>query len=172
MTNKEFFIQTWQSEMKSTLNAIKGLPSDTGKWTYKCHEKARSAAELIGHMLPHAEVMAKATSSFIADEHRTPKKFTSVEEAAGYFEKWSDELIGKVSAMDEKTWNEQPVEFRVDGKKLYEFPMSATGWLLMKDIIHHRGQLSTYYRQMGVRNPSIYGPTAEDIEEMMAASKN
>ena len=46
--------------------------------------------------------------------------------------------------------------------------MSAMYWMMMFDIIHHRGQLSTYYRQMGVRNPSIYGPTAEDIEPMMA----
>ena len=46
--------------------------------------------------------------------------------------------------------------------------MSAIFWTVMHDIIHHRGQLSTYYRHMGVRNPNIYGPTAEDMEEMKA----
>jgi uncharacterized damage-inducible protein DinB len=44
-------------------------------------------------------------------------------------------------------------------------------WGFLFDTVHHRGQLSTYYRQMGVRNPSIYGPTAETIEEMMAAAQ-
>ena len=46
--------------------------------------------------------------------------------------------------------------------------MSNLFWTLMFDIIHHRGQLSTYYRTMGVRNPQIYGPTAEDMEAMLA----
>ncbi|MCX6351170.1 MAG: hypothetical protein NTX03_04825 [Bacteroidetes bacterium] len=44
-------------------------------------------------------------------------------------------------------------------------------WTLMFDTIHHRGQLSTYYRSMGVRNPSIYGPSAEDIEDRIAAAQ-
>ncbi len=49
---------------------------------------------------------------------------------------------------------------------------SAIFWMFMFDIIHHRGQLSTYYRHMGVRNPQIYGPTAEDMEAMMAVRQN
>ena len=172
MTNKEFFIQMWQSEMKSTLSAISGLPADTSKWGYKCNEKARSAADIVGHMLPHAEVLSKCTDTFIADEHAASKKFDSVEEARDYFEKWGNQVVEKLNAVDEKTWDEQIVEFRVDGTKFFEFPMNTIAWMFMKDIIHHRGQLSTYYRSMGVRNPSIYGPTAEDIEAMMAASKN
>jgi hypothetical protein len=51
MINKEFFIQTWQNEMQTTLNAIKGLPANKSKWDYKCNEKSRSAAGIIGHML-------------------------------------------------------------------------------------------------------------------------
>ena len=35
MTNKEFFTGTWQSEMKTTLNAIKGLPAEINTWNYK-----------------------------------------------------------------------------------------------------------------------------------------
>ena len=38
----------------------------------------------------------------------------------------------------------------------------------MFDTVHHRGQLTTYYRPMGMPNPSIYGPTAETMEQMMA----
>ncbi|MEP6948515.1 MAG: hypothetical protein ABI863_04550, partial [Ginsengibacter sp.] len=66
MTNKEFFIQNWQNEMKSTLSAINGLPSDVNKWTYKCDEKARCASAILGHMLPHAEAMCNLTETFIS----------------------------------------------------------------------------------------------------------
>jgi uncharacterized damage-inducible protein DinB len=33
--------------------------------------------------------------------------------------------------------------------------------MALKHSVHHRGQLSTYLRPMGGKNPSIYGPTAD-----------
>ena len=170
MTNKEFFIQTWQAEMKRTAAAVRALPIDTTKLCYKCDEKARSAAEIIGHMLPHAESICEAADSFIASE-TTGKTYNSIEEAAAYFEKYATLLVEKLQATDDTTWNEKIVEFRLNGNKLFAYPISDMFWLLMFDIIHHRGQLSTYYRHMGVRNPPIYGPTAEDMEVMAAANK-
>ena len=169
MTNKEFFIQTWQAEMKRTLAAVKGLPADMSKLSYKCHEKARSAADIIGHILPHAESLCEATDSFVVAEH-TGKTFTSTDEAAAYFEKYATLLANKLEAVDDTTWDEKIVEFHINGNKLFAYPMTNIFWMFMFDIIHHRGQLSTYYRHMGVRNPSIYGPTAEDMEAMAAAS--
>jgi len=77
-------------------------------------------------------------------------------------------LVEKLHATDDATWDEKIVEFYLDGTKLFSYPMSSMFWMMMFDIIHHRGQLSTYYRNMGVRNPQIYGPTAEDMEAMMA----
>ena len=171
MTNKEFFIQTWQAEMQRTLNAINGLPADMSKLSYKCDEKSRSAASIIGHMLPHAEVMYNATDSFIAAEKSNPKQFNSPEDAAAYFEKYAVLLAEKLNSITDKTWSEQIIEFQLDGHLLFAYPMSNTYWMVMFDIIHHRGQLSTYYRHMGVRNPQIYGPTAEDME-LMAAAQN
>jgi uncharacterized damage-inducible protein DinB len=169
MTNKEFFIQTWQNEMQTTLNAIKGLPADKSKWDYKCNEKSRSAAAIIGHMLSHAEVISNSTQTGIADERSKSRQFSSVEDAIAYFEKWATFTAEKLNAMNDTAWNEKIIDFRVDGNPHYKLPMSKYCWMLLFDIIHHRGQLSTYYRAMGVRNPNIYGPTAEDIEEMIAA---
>jgi uncharacterized damage-inducible protein DinB len=167
MTNKDFFIQTWQAEMKRTLNAVKGLPGDMSKLSYKCDEKARSAADIIGHILPHAEALCNATDSFIAVEE-TGKTYTSIEDAAAYFEKYATRLAEKLQAIDENTWEKQIIEFHLNGHQLFAYPMTNMYWMFMFDIIHHRGQLSTYYRHMGVRNPQIYGPTAEDMEIMAA----
>jgi uncharacterized damage-inducible protein DinB len=167
MTNKEFFIQTWQVEMKITAGAVRALPTDMSKLSYRCDEKARSAAEIIGHMLPHAESICKATDTFIVAE-QSGKTYNSVAYAAAYFEKYAKLLLEKLHATDDTTWNEQIVEFYRDGNKLFAYPMSNMFWMLLFDIIHHRGQLSTYYRHMGVRNPQIYGPTAEDMAAMTA----
>jgi uncharacterized damage-inducible protein DinB len=170
MTNKEFFIQTWQAEMKRTLSAVRGLPADMEKLNYKCDEKARSAADIIGHILPHAEALSNAVESFIAIE-QTGKQYESVETAASYFEKYANLLVEKLNDINDKTWEEQSVEFNLNGNSLFAYPMVNMFWMFMFDIIHHRGQLSTYYRHMGVRNPQIYGPTAEDMEAM-ATAKN
>ena len=167
MTNKDFFIQTWQAEMKKTAGAVRALPKDMSKLFYKCDVKARSATEIIGHMLPHAESICNATDTFIANE-KTGKTYNSIEDAATYFEKYATLLVEKLQATDDTTWNEKVVEFYLDGNKLFAYPMSSMFWMMMFDIIHHRGQLSTYFRPMGVRNPQIYGPTAEDMEAMMA----
>ena len=168
MTNKGFFIQTWQAEMKRTAGAVRALPADMTKLNYKCDEKARSAADIIGHILPHAEALTNAVDSFIAIE-QTGKQYNSIEEAALYFEKYASLLVDKLNATDNKIWNEQIVEFHLNGNNLFAYPMSNMFWMFMFDIIHHRGQLSTYYRHMGVRNPQIYGPTAEDMEAMAVA---
>ncbi len=162
MTNKEFFIQMWQNEMSSTLSAINGLPADMTKLNYRSDEKAKTASELISHFLGHAEVMRNAAENFIADEKSATKFFNNKEEIAAYFEENSKLLIDKLNALDDTVWNEQTISFRLDGQEFFVYPMFNTFWMLMFDMIHHRGQLSTYYRHMGVRNPQIYGPTAED----------
>ncbi len=86
-------------------------------------QKARSAAEIIGHMLPHAESICKATDSFIAAE-KTGKTYDSIEDAATYFEKYATLLVEKLQATDDTTWNEKIVEFYLDGNKLFAYPMS------------------------------------------------
>lgn len=169
MTNKEFFIQMWQNEMNSTKSAIRGLPDDLSKLGYKCNEKAKTASEILSHFLGHAEVMNNAADNFIADERSETKLFVTKDEIADYFEKNANSVTDKLKSMDDNVWNDQNVSFRFNGHELFAYPMRDTCWMLMFDMIHHRGQLSTYYRHMGVRNPQIYGPTAEDAEEM---SKN
>lgn len=171
MTNKEFFIQTWNNEKASTLSALNGLPEDMTKLSYKCDDKARSAEAIIGHILGHVESMCDATDSFIANEKSDYKKFSSREEAAAHFEKNASLLEEKLNAVDEKIWEEQIIDFQFDGHSLFAYPMLNTYWMFMFDMIHHRGQLSTYYRHMGVRNPKIYGPAAEDMEEMHSQSQ-
>jgi uncharacterized damage-inducible protein DinB len=52
--------------------------------------------------------------------------------------------------------------------KLMEMPLMQACWMMHNDTIHHRGQLSSYYRILGVKQPGFYGPTAEEEEAMMA----
>ena len=170
MTNKEFFMQCWEREAKSTCKAILALPSDMTKLSYQPNQMARTAMQIMGHILPHAKQLAEATESFILSEN--DEMYTSTAEAASTYEKNSADLINKLKNIDDMTWDTHVVPLMMFGNKIYEGPMGSMFWTLLFDTIHHRGQLSTYYRAMGVRNPSIYGPTAEDMAERMATAKN
>jgi len=35
-------------------------------------------------------------------------------------------------------------------------------WSFLFDIVHHRGQITTYLRPMGSTVPQVYGPTADE----------
>ena len=49
-----------------------------------------------------------------------------------------------------------------EGKVWQQAPLGGMIWSTLFDLIHHRGQLSTYIRPMGGKVPSIYGPSADD----------
>ncbi|MEY4876998.1 MAG: hypothetical protein RL708_2147 [Bacteroidota bacterium] len=171
MTHQEFFANHWHKEMKRTLVAIKGLPTDMSKLEYKPNEKSRTAHQIIGHILPHAEDMFLAITS--GDINEQQLTFNNTEEAATYFEKNSQLLIEKVKTVSDEDWANKMISLTVGNRKIYEGKMTDMYWTLLLDLVHHRGQLSTYYRAMDMRNPSIYGPSAEDMEDMMkAAAKN
>jgi uncharacterized damage-inducible protein DinB len=169
MTTKEHFLKTWLSEAKTTTNALKALPTE--KLDYRPHPKTRSAKEIVDHIVPHTgEVMEALETGKL--NYVTDASYPTVQDAINAHEAAVAKLEKAVNAVDDKTWEEKIVPMLVHGKSVYELPMRDMCWSFLLDIIHHRGQLTTYYRPMGTRNPSIYGPTAETMEEQMAASNN
>jgi len=57
----------------------------------------------------------------------------------------------------------EPWEFRDNGTVLFTLPRAAAfrTWVL-SHTIHHRAILSVYFRQLGVKVPSIYGPSSDE----------
>ena len=166
MTNKEFLINQWTSEIKSTVTAFRTIPD--AKADYKPNPKNRTAQELVAHMLGEINDMINMVT--IGSIEHTPATFKNMEEAANAYETKCNEFLTKLASVDEETWSKKIIPFLINGNKAFEAPMTNMAWNFFKDTIHHRGQLSTYFRPMGVKNPSIYGPTAEMMEEMMAGS--
>ena len=167
MINKEFLIDQWTKEIKATATSFRTVPD--AKANYKPSEKTRSASELVSHMLGEINDMNSIIDNGSIDH--VPAVITTMEEAAKTYEAKATEFLDKLTKVDENTWTTKIIPMIYQGNKVYEAPMAAMVWVNFKDMIHHRGQLSTYFRPMGAKNPSIYGPTAEMMEEM-AAQKN
>ena len=168
MTNKEFFQQCWKQEVKPTLSALKGLP-EAEKLVYKPAEKNRTAKQLVDHFVSHVEDLIEAVETGVLN-HRVMADYPTTENAIEVFEKDSDKLMLLLDSTDDETWEGKNIPMMVMGNKFGEQPLGSTCWMFLFDLIHHRGQLSTYYRPMGAAQPAIYGPTAEMVEQMMAQS--
>jgi len=166
MNNKEFFQQCWKSELSPTLIALKALTSPD-KLGYKPAERNRSAKELVDHFVSHVEDLIEAVETGVLN-HRVTANFPSIDAAIDVFEKGTDKLMKLLDGVDDKTWEEKNIPMMVFGNKFGEKPLGQTCWMFLFDLIHHRGQLSTYYRPMGLTQPAIYGPTSEMVEQMMA----
>ena len=167
MTNKEFFQKCWKQEVVPTLTALKALPEGE-KLSYRPAEKNRSAKQLVDHFVSHVEDLIEAVETGVLN-HRVMADYPTTENATEVFEKESDKLMALLDATDDATWDGKNIPMLVMGNKFGEQPLGATCWMFLFDLIHHRGQLSTYYRPMGAAQPAIYGPTAEMVEQMMAA---
>ena len=166
MNNKEFFQQCWKSEISPTLIALNALTS-SDKLGYKPAERNRTAKELVDHFVSHVEDLIEAAETGVLN-HRVTASYADTANAIEVFEKGSEKLMALLDAVDEKTWEEKNVPMLIFGTNYGEKPLGQTCWMFLFDVIHHRGQLSTYYRPMGLVQPSIYGPTSEMVEQMMA----
>lgn len=169
MTNKEFFQQCWKSEVEPTLIALRALLPAGDKLGYKPAEKNRTAKQLVDHFVSHVQDLEEAVETGVLN-HRLMADFPSVENAMDVFTNGSNHLISLLDKVDDKTWDEKNIPMLIFGNNVGEKPLGQTCWMFLFDLIHHRGQLSTYYRPMGIKQPAIYGPTAEMVEEMMAKS--
>jgi uncharacterized damage-inducible protein DinB len=166
MTNKTFFIKTWQQEQAVTVQALKALPEGDAL-NYRYQPKSRSVKELTDHFVSHAEDLVEAFEDGVIN-HRVTANYPSIAEAIEVFEKTSSHLVQLAEATSESDWENKDITMYIFGHSFGAMKLGNRCWQFLMDIVHHRGQLSTTYRHIGVAQPALYGPTAEMVEEMMA----
>lgn len=165
MTTRNYFISCWREELPITVNCLRNVPEE--RWNWQPHRKTRTAKELIDHIVCHAEDLEEGVQNGIIN-HRLSTNYASIDEAIHQFEQHSANLLNLIAATNDDDWNHKIIPLVVFGSTAFELCMRDMCWRLFFDVIHHRGQLSIYYRPMGVPNPSIYGPTAEIMEARLA----
>src|SRR4051812_23465164 len=107
MTNKEFFIKQWTSEIKATVNCINAVPD--AKADYKPNPKNRSAHDLVSHLVGEAKDMVTMVEAGTIDH--ASATFTNMAEAATAYETASKKFLEKLAATDEQTWSTKMIPF-------------------------------------------------------------
>ena len=166
MTFADALLPEFDQEMKTTRKYLERFPAD--KADYKPHEKSMSMSRLASHV---AEIPTWATATFAADEldmnpvGGTPMKpvvHTNSADLLAAFDKnialARAAIAGADDAEHARGWS-----LKSAGQTYFTIPKGAVlrTWVY-SHLIHHRAQLSVYYRMNDVPMPATYGPTADD----------
>jgi len=160
MNNLEFFKACFSNEIKPTVDVIKSLPSEA--LNYRPHEKNRSAREIVEHLLCHL-VDLKIIAKHSACDEAMVYGFEQSADAAEDYATLSAEVLETIGSISEEDWENENVALSVNGKNFVTLKRTEMMWFFYFDIIHHRGQLTSYIRPMGGKNPAVYGYSADTV---------
>ena len=163
LSNREFFIQRWEQEYPAFMRVFKALPAD--RLDYRPHPRSRSAGELFALLVSFQqswiELCKTQKNLYGGVRWQDPGSFGNRDEMISAYECDHDSLAIQLQALDDNGWNHEAWLIQGTGEILLKDTVGGLLWVALFDIVHHRGQLSTYIRPMGGKVPSIYGPSAD-----------
>lgn len=158
MDEKALFLKFWEKEAPATRKVISRIPQDRSD--YRADPKARNAREIAWLMVREEILLAEGLEKGVIAWVELPTPAT-VKEILETYDRHHDEATRKLRAVEPAGWQKQ-VPFTFGGQEAMKETGHNMAWGFLFDLIHHRGQLSTYLRPMGSTVPSIYGPSADD----------
>jgi len=157
-SNQEFFYQCWSHEMPAFGRVLKALPDQ--QLHYKPHDKSTGAGDLAWQLAIEQKSLLPLLETGVV-EFTLPQRPDSLEAIIAEFDQATAALEERLKNIDDAKWS-SPGDFRMGGQSVWAAPIQELCWGFLFDMIHHRGQLSTYIRPMGGKVPSIYGPSGDD----------
>jgi uncharacterized damage-inducible protein DinB len=152
MDEKALFTDFWSRESKTTRKVLARIPEGSG---YRPDPKSRTAHEIAWQIVCEEKMIIEALETGKA-EWAPPPMPASMKEVLAAYEQQSAGMDARWKNLPETRWS-GTLEFF--GKSR---PASPMAWSFLFDIVHHRGQISTYLRPMGATVPQIYGPSADE----------
>jgi uncharacterized damage-inducible protein DinB len=158
MDQKALFMKFWTKEAAATRKVIARIPQETSD--YRPDPKARNAREIAWLIVREEMVLGEGLAKGVLNWEDMPTPAT-VQEILDTYDKHHDEITKTLNAVPAAKW-EGKVPFLWQGQQIMAESGYDNAWGFLLDLIHHRGQLSTYLRPMGSTVPAIYGPSADE----------
>jgi uncharacterized damage-inducible protein DinB len=152
MDEKSLFTRFWTQETRTTRNVLARIPDGSD---YRPDPRSRTAQEIAWQIVCEEKMLIEGVEIGRA-EWAPPPMPESMREVLAEYERQSDALP--------RRWADLPAE-KWDGTLEFfgtQRPANEMAWSFLFDIVHHRGQISTYLRAMGSTVPQIYGPSADE----------
>lgn len=152
MDEKSLFTEFWSKESKTTSKVLGRIPEGSD---YRPDPKSRTARDIAWQIVNEERMIIDALENGSADWAPAPAPPT-MKELCETYNRQSTDIVRRLHALPAGRW-EGTLEFF--GKQR---PVSPMAWSFLFDIVHHRGQITTYLRPMGSTVPQIYGPSADE----------
>ena len=176
MTIGKSMLGEFDQEMAGTRKTLERLPEQ--KWNWKPHDKSGTVGWLAGHIatMPGWITMTLQTEQLdyapVGGPAYKPPKMENRQQILAEFDKGVTEArkaIADASDADMlKDWT-----LLAGGQTIFTMPrVACLRGMVLNHIIHHRAQLTVYYRLLGVPVPGLYGPSADETQPAADAAAN
>ena len=176
MTIGQTMLGEFDQEMQNTRKALERLPDE--KWSWKPHEKSGTVGWLAGHIatLPGWLTMTINTEELdyapVNGPAYQPPKIENRQQALANFDKEVGEARAALASVTDqemmKGW-----KLLAGGQEIFTMPrVACIRGMIMNHLIHHRAQLTVYYRLLNIAVPGMYGPSADETQASSAAATN
>lgn len=152
MDEQSLFTKFWTRESQTTSKVISRIPEDSD---YRPDPKSRTAKEIAWQIVCEELMIIEALESGTVVVPSRPVPDT-MRDVIDTYNQQGIEIPARWAALSADRWNGMLDFF---GR---ERPAAPMAWGFLFDIVHHRGQLTTYLRPMGSTVPQIYGPSADE----------
>ena len=152
MDERSLFTKFWTNESKTTRNVLSRIPEGSD---YRPDPRSRTAQEIAWQIVCEEKMIIEALENGTA-EWAPPPMPATMKEVLDAYEAQSATMGDRWRGLPAERWEGKLDSF---GK---ERPASLMAWNFLFDIVHHRGQISTYLRPMGPKVPQIYGPSGDE----------
>jgi uncharacterized damage-inducible protein DinB len=171
MSMAQAMLPEFDHEMANTRKTLERIPED--KLEFKPDPKSMSLGRLAGHiaeMPGWGSVTLQTDSMDIVPGQFTPLTATSRQQVLAEF----DKNIASARAALEAATDEalmKPWTLSMAGNAMFTMPRVAViRTMVLSHVIHHRAQLTVYYRINGVPVPALYGPSADEGNNATASA--
>ncbi|WP_042463154.1 DinB family protein [Neobacillus dielmonensis] len=153
------FIEEWNQEAVSTQNVLDALTNES------LHQQVSSEDRTLGriawHIVTSTPGMLMEFGVEVSPVENSETVPAAAKEIAGTFRRVASDAAHAVK----EQWTDETLNEIVNAFGM-SMPRSATLSLLIKHIIHHRGQMTVLMRQAGIRVPGVYGPAREEWSQI------
>ena len=162
MSIAQSLLPEFDQEMANTRKMLERIPDN--KLDYKPDPKSMSMGVLASHI---AEMCGWLPSMMEGPELDIPAGFkpflaTSGKELLATFDKHvAGSRAALAAAGDQALMQDWSLKF--GGKAMFTMPRIAVyRSMIISHVIHHRAQLTVYFRLNGIPVPALYGPSADE----------
>ena len=152
VSERALFTKFWTNESKTTHKVLSRIPEGSD---YRPDPRSRTAQEIAWQIVCEEKMLIDALESGKAEWAPAPTPAT-MKEVVDAYESQRARMADRWNSLPESKW-EGNLQFFGS-----ERPASPMAWSFLFDIVHHRGQISTYLRPMGSTVPQIYGPSGDE----------